>query len=132
MHWLTEFPFCPKSFKSLTRPTVDLPKSVRELDYYQYDKVVEGMMALVSQRVGVGGEVAHYPRRKLPNGTSRIYHDENVTWTWEASPGQLMDWSQHLGRMWKYPRIALTNWQSVRRSRSWWSLATDFAIGFCR
>jgi hypothetical protein len=135
MHWLTEFPFCLEGFKSLTRLTINVPESVWELDHHQYSRIVEGMMTHVSQRVGVRGEVAHKARQKWA-GPSRIYQDENVKWIWEAFPGQLMDWSQQLGRVWKFPRARRHEWTLEEEERIWmitcrlrfWNWEVDYEL----
>lgn len=95
--WLTQFPFWLEGFKRLSKLIVDVPISF-EVDGPRLQRIRDALMARVLRKVGVQGKCVRIsPRRR-----------ESVEiWSWEAADGQLMDWSQSLGTIWKHPPLSL-------------------------
>lgn len=107
LHFLTEFPFCLEGLQFLSKVTVHLSEHIWKLGYLgdlEYNKMVDGMMNHLSQRLGVRGIKMHTISKSKGLDPTRVYFfDDTTKWTWEAYPGQLMDWSKKLGRVWKFP-----------------------------
>lgn len=127
LHFLTEFPFCLEGAKDLSKVTVNLSKHIWELcyiKYKQYDKIVDGMMTHLSQQLGVRSQKTYTIPRDWDYDPARMYSaDEIDKWIWEAYPGQLMNWSKKLGRVWKFPQERPQGWTPVED--------TDMAVGQC-
>jgi hypothetical protein len=112
-HFLTEFPFCIEDCKALSKLTVHIRKEIWELDDQLCNKVVQGMISHLNQKTGVRAHLDYDTSRQRGYDNRGLYYtDEAECWTWEAYPGQIMDWSKKLGRIWKFPKNRQQIWES--------------------
>jgi hypothetical protein len=115
MHFLTEFPFCLEGCEVLSKLTVHIQKDISELGDQLCNKVVQGMITHLNQRIGVRAYLDYEASKQRGHDNRVLYYtDEAECWTWEAYPEQVMDWSngKKLGRIWKFPKNRQQIWES--------------------
>ncbi|KUJ09366.1 uncharacterized protein LY89DRAFT_761925 [Mollisia scopiformis] len=89
--FISEFPFWLQGFKNLKLLEVWIPTKTGIISAKRRKGLMRGLKKRVLRKMGVEGVA------------SESEHVGLQPWTWEASEGQSMDWSQEIGWPWNLP-----------------------------
>ncbi|KUJ09370.1 uncharacterized protein LY89DRAFT_676168 [Mollisia scopiformis] len=116
--FLTEWPLWLQGFTALAKVTVKIPLWVMD---DRGRKMVNGIIGGINRKTGVRGQFVEVEKDK----SLRHVHEDAEVWEWEAVDGKFMDWTQELGREYKYRQC-----RDSRRDFQFFDDITHTELGF--